>query len=341
MSTILSICLLLTLLIILNYDLTDNFEKVYVGVTYCGNSVEDGKALIDKVKDYTNLFVLQSGSLQRDLKNVNEIGDYAISAGLYFLPYFGYYNEEPFSVWLENAKKKWGDHFLGIYYGDEPGGKMLDDYVEFEEPQTGDSIMKTRYGDVVLEKTDGIVIHYGLDEVIHLFIPATNQDSNTSKDVYANFYPNGSIKIGESDISATANKVITLTDYQTYDQLLSRRPLKNIDETADQFIKKNQYTIVYLNNSTSTFTSDYALYWFDYLSGYDTVFAQIGWNLTLNQQISLIRGASTVQNKDWGIIITWKFTVPPYLDSGSELFDQMKTASVSYTHLTLPTKRIV
>ena len=33
----------------------------YFGVTYCGNSVGDAKQLIDKVKTYTNLFILQSG----------------------------------------------------------------------------------------------------------------------------------------------------------------------------------------------------------------------------------------------------------------------------------------
>ena len=74
-------------------------ETVYVGVTYCGNSVKDGKALIDKVKHYTNLFVLQSGTLQRDLESVNELGDYAISSGMYFLPYFGYYIEETKMGW--------------------------------------------------------------------------------------------------------------------------------------------------------------------------------------------------------------------------------------------------
>ena len=86
-------------------------ETVYVGVTYCGNSVKDGKALIDKVKHYTNLFVLQSGTLQRDLESVNELGDYAISSGLYFLPYFGYYMEEQFSIWLEAAKQKAPEHY--------------------------------------------------------------------------------------------------------------------------------------------------------------------------------------------------------------------------------------
>ena len=56
------------------------------------------------------------------------------------------------------------------------------------------------------------------------------------------------------------------------------------------------------------------LYWFDYLGGYDTIFAQLGWNTSvINQQIAQLRGAATMQNKDWGTIITWKYhaaTIP-------------------------------
>jgi hypothetical protein len=76
----------------------------------------------------------------------------------------------------------------------------------------------------------------------------------------------------------------------------------------------------------TTFTSDYALYWFDYLGGYQNLFAQLGWNESVNQQISLIRGAATMQNKDWGTIITWKYTQPPYLDSGENIYNQMITS---------------
>ena len=36
-------------------------KPFYVGVTYCGSSTVEAESLIDKVKNYTNLFVLQSG----------------------------------------------------------------------------------------------------------------------------------------------------------------------------------------------------------------------------------------------------------------------------------------
>jgi hypothetical protein len=79
-------------------------------------------------------------------------------------------------------------------------------------------------------------------------------------------------------------------------------------------------------DNITTFTSDYVLYWFDYLGGYDNVFAQLGWNQSVNKQISLIRGAATMQNKDWGAIITWKYTQVPYLDTGQNIYNQMEAA---------------
>ena len=48
-------------------------EPFYIGVTYCGDSVSEAKQLIDKVKEYTNLFVLQSGPLQSQPDKISEI----------------------------------------------------------------------------------------------------------------------------------------------------------------------------------------------------------------------------------------------------------------------------
>lgn len=75
-----------------------------------------------------------------------------------------------------------------------------------------------------------------------------------------------------------------------------------------------------------TFTSDYALYWFDYLGGYDVLLAQLGWNHTIAQDIALIRGAARLQGKQWGAIITWKYDEPPYLDNGREIYKQIVEA---------------
>jgi hypothetical protein len=91
----------------------------------------------------------------------------------------------------------------------------------------------------------------------------------------------------------------------------------------NQLLENNKGHISLKQNNITTFTSDYALYWFDYLGGYSTLFAQLGWNESVTQQIALVRGAATLQNKDWGTIITWKYRQPPYLDSGENIYNQM------------------
>ena len=50
----------------------------YVGVTYCGGNVTEAKLLIDRVKNYTNLFVIQSGLLEKNLAQLNEISTYML-----------------------------------------------------------------------------------------------------------------------------------------------------------------------------------------------------------------------------------------------------------------------
>ena len=57
-------------------------KAFYVGVTYCGNSVIEAERLIDRVKNYSNLFVLQSGPLMYNVNVSEQICDYAVKAGL-------------------------------------------------------------------------------------------------------------------------------------------------------------------------------------------------------------------------------------------------------------------
>ena len=71
------------------------------------------------------------------------------------------------------------------------------------------------------------------------------------------------------------------------------------------------------------FTSDYALQWFDYQSGYDVVLTELGWNQSTTQAIAQARGAANLYGKDWGAMITWKYMQAPYLASGDEIYQQM------------------
>lgn len=238
----------------------------YIGVTFCGNTSEGAKLQIDRVKNYTNLFVLQSGPISKNETITNEICDYAVAEKLYIIVSFGWFDIEcPWQVpWLDFAKQRWGDKFLGVYYYDEPGGIQLDynwsHYFEY------------------LKLQDSPLYH-----------------SHASA---MEAFMNGSLA-------------------------------KDYDLAANMFVNrlKNDSGIQELKNrSITTFTSDYGLYWFDYLGGYDVMFAQLGWNESISKSLGLVRGAAQIQNKSWGAIITWKYCQAPYLDSGEEIYKQLVSA---------------
>lgn len=108
------------------------------------------------------------------------------------------------------------------------------------------------------------------------------------------------------------------------------REAKNFTDAANQFESVYRMILNGYNYTESInvtlFTSDYALYWFDYKAGYDVMFAEFGWNYSRQLNVALNRGAATVQNKDWGVIITWTYNHPPYIESGEELYNDLLLA---------------
>jgi hypothetical protein len=106
----------------------------------------------------------------------------------------------------------------------------------------------------------------------------------------------------------------------------------NCTDASNQFVTMmNRSLINIAGNYTRSanfqlFTSDYALYWFDYKAGYDVIFAEFGWNYSRQLNVALCRGAATAQNRDWGVIITWTYDKPPYIESGEELYDDVVLA---------------
>ena len=256
------------------YLVNINTEKkpFYVGVNFCGNTTAEAKLLIDKVKNYTNLFVLQSWPISRNETATKEICDYAVAQGLNIIINLGVHDEDTFS-WqlplLDNAKQRWGDRFLGVYYDDEPGGVQLD------YDWSGFPANYSRY-----------------------FNRSSNSPLNR---IYAKMLEANDTGVPPDDYDAEAE----------YFTSLIRRSINPERWKAE---------------GIQTFTSDYALYWFDYLGGYDVMLAQFGWNNSFVQDIALNRGAARMQNKDWGAIITWKYTEAPYLDSGEEIYKQMRMA---------------
>ena len=260
------VILISTTAFLVSYDLRSERSETtpfYVGVSFCGNTTAEAKLLIDRVKTYTNLFVLQSGPVSKNETATNEICNYAVAAGLRIIVYFGWFDPDyPWQTpWLNLAKQRWGDRFLGVYYYDEPGGIQLDyNWAHFFERIK--QLNSTLYQ-----------IHAAaIDRIINGSLP---RSYNEAAKIYVNALET------DSGLKALKTRLIT------------------------------------------AFTSDYALYWFDYLGGYDVVLAQFGWNYSLVQNIALIRGAARMQNKSWGAIITWKYNQPPYLDSGEAIYQQM------------------
>lgn len=337
-SAIAIVLLLAGLIAVLAFN---NMQKpFYVGVTFGGDNTSDAKLLIDKVKGYTNLFVLQSGPLQRNETAMDEIGDYAISSGLSYLVYSGVDNASDWSWWVDAAKQRWGNKFLGVYFDDEPGGKMLDSTVALGTSSsgivtkiTGGLISVINNGSSTIN--DWASIYYYADGTIR----ATKQDTSNSTEAgdihqlkgnVTTYYPNGTITMQEigGDFYTPENGSSIISQVEPYKDVLRAHPFPSCDAIAEKFVTMTHSNLEWLSNQPVTvLTSDYALYWWDYLSGYDVILAQLGWNNTVAQEIGLVRGAANLQGKDWGVMLTWKYTESSHhLASGEEIYSQMRTA---------------
>ncbi|MDR0373010.1 MAG: hypothetical protein LBI79_05585, partial [Nitrososphaerota archaeon] len=331
----------------------DGQKQFYVGVTYCGRSIQEAKDLIDQVKDYTNLFILQSGTL-KNTAEVEEIGDYAIAANLHFAfcntrtifpsPYSSDNSSYIVSTTIESndwsngtfliggdnvpagvrtnelanaAKERWGERFIGVYYEDELGGKMLDILVDLKGAQ------KSSTGVITVRNTDAEFSYYPNGEISVW----TNLETT-------HYYPNGTITLGIANDDFYTSENITKYNQplKSYEQILEQNPIKNYDDAAQMFIDTNKAQLERIDKAQLSkadilvFSADYGLYWWDYQSGYDVVLAELGWNNTVEQEIGLVRGAANLQGKSWGTILTWTYTHPPYLTNGEAMYQQMRAS---------------
>ena len=110
-------------------------DEFFFGVAFGHETVEEAKLLIDKVKKYTNFFVIASWAVSLNETALNEICDYAVQADLKFMVYFDLVSRITYpwhQEWLDTAKERWGDYFIGVYLRDEPGGKQIDLQETFE-----------------------------------------------------------------------------------------------------------------------------------------------------------------------------------------------------------------
>src|SRR4030065_510383 len=105
--------------------------EFYVGVevAYANANASDVKAMVDKVKNYTNLVVIGSPEISVNQSALNETCDYIKSAGLNFIILFT--KNETYTTynifdWMVEARGKYGKNFLVVYRYDEPGGNQID-----------------------------------------------------------------------------------------------------------------------------------------------------------------------------------------------------------------------
>jgi hypothetical protein len=263
-----------TVIVPLNLSNKSQESAFYLGVSFNGNTTAEGKLLIDRVKSYTNLFVLQSFSISRNETAIYEILDYATNQGLNIIVNLLSSANQSDWYWqfevFKSAKQRWGDRFLGAYYGDEPAGLQLDyNWTDFFNT----------YGDFFANNASRSQLHQVYAKLEDAMANGTKpQDYDLEADVFFNYFK---LDHAFADLKSAGIK---------------------------------------------TFVSDYTLYWFDYVVGYDVVLAQFGSNSSYVEDIDLVKGAAHLQNKEWGAIITWKYSEPPYLDTGEEIHRQMLEA---------------
>jgi hypothetical protein len=260
---------------------------VYIGVTFCGNTVPEAKLMIDKVKRYTNLFIMDSprNPISDNQTSLEEICDYAVSNGLSVIINMGikdvtnpagwnwFWQTQSLDAVKQRCIQRWGGKFLGIYYNDEVGGLQLD-----ADWRTWYTIFGSRLNKI------GVPIAEDLNAIqLKLEDALDNNALPTNYDLEASFFVNDVMGMDPGVQNLTSAKI----------------PM---------------------------FISDYGLYWWDYLGGYSTVFTELGWNGSVAEQIAEVKGAARLQNKDWGAIITWKYDRPPYLDTGDQIYNQMLTS---------------
>lgn len=82
----------------------------------------------------------------------------------------------------------------------------------------------------------------------------------------------------------------------------------------------------YLQFSPKIYTADYGLYWWDYKANYTSIFAEFVGNESRQRHIALCRGAAEAFGKDWGVIITWKYSEGKYIESAAELYSDLNLA---------------
>jgi hypothetical protein len=218
---------------------------------------------------------------------------------------------------------------MDIGYGDEQTAiKLIDkvaDYVNLiilgSLEVTNDTETLTRVCEYLYEKDLHFIVFVSLAE--HGFVPPRGPDPQ--------FFTNATQKWGDKFLGVyifdeVGGKLIDndhsldMTDANSYSEAATF-----YTHHLDFFL--GNITQYYQPASFPAFTSDYALYWYDYLGGYDVVFAEFLGDDSRQIAASLIRGAAKTLNKDWGAIITWSHDdLDSFVQNPDRIYDDMLLA---------------
>lgn len=120
-------------LLIINFNpSTPETTNFYFGVEVAYGDFNDLKAVVNEVKNYTNVVVLGLPQVSVNRTLLDQSCDYITDQNLNFIvlftntsQYSGWQNYTP-AQWAADAKTKYGEKFLAVYRWDEPGGDQID-----------------------------------------------------------------------------------------------------------------------------------------------------------------------------------------------------------------------
>jgi hypothetical protein len=295
-----------------------------------------------------------------------QICDYAFKSGLNIIISSDTNSLGPnLSAILSIAPTRWGSHFLGLYFNDEPGGHMLDGSVflntvtNINSSNITGSIFKD--GSDVVSFTEGLTQimvfpsgRINIDQMPTYFggwgiTNSQNQTTTTNPiagaidpDNDTTYYVNGTITylaFGSMDtLTYEPNGTVldqdgqcvtdegNISRFTPYQQVLNLDPLLNCTDVANEYANNLKITLSQIGNQTDVnlFTSDYGLYWFDYLGGYNTVFGEMFGQQIDKQALALLRGAADMQGKSWGVMIEPASQTPLALQTGNQMLNELR-----------------
>jgi hypothetical protein len=259
---------------------------VYVGIDVAYDN-QTMTALIDQVSAYTNLFIVGCTAITQNQTRLDDTCQYLYDKGLSFIVY----QDAPvdYPTYTSSA-----NHTVPYNSTNAP------------YPQTGSNSTGQR--------------------------PPANTSRPLNVLAVSNWTQTAKERWGEKFLGIYFMDEVAGRQLDSAPGWVEVRNASSCVDAASQFNVSVSRSLQWMRNSYSNgqelkmFSSDYALYQFDYDAGYDVMFAQFGWNYSRQLNIALCRGAATVANKEWGAIITWEYDQPPYLESASRLYNDMVLA---------------